>query len=177
MTTPIYVGQTNDFPGRVLKRFMTCEKEALKKGKDCIERRVAGLLHLNVVATYQVLEYEPTRLASLVSETNWARKCRCHGYDIANHAEMQNVAGPPITRSQVPKSWLWQFSLDEAIADDVLLEVHCGACSDVLHVPLSSVGLLNNRPRTLAQLRDVWERELCVVCGTAGNRRVRLLVE
>src|SRR3954471_21730810 len=51
---PIYVGQTNDFPERVMSRFTKCEKEALAKGKDCVESRVAELLHLGLVATYQV---------------------------------------------------------------------------------------------------------------------------
>jgi len=117
--TPIYVGQTNDFPGRVLSRFMKCEKEAAGKGTDCFERRVADLLHLHVVATYQVLEYQPTHLTSLISETNWARKCWNAGYDLANRAELQNAGGPPIGRADAPRSWLLKFSLAEAIADDI----------------------------------------------------------
>lgn len=73
--TPIYVGQANDFHERVLSRFIKCEKIAAGKSCDCVERRVADLLHLGFVASYHLLEYQPTRLASLVSETNWARKC------------------------------------------------------------------------------------------------------
>lgn len=109
--TPIYVGQTDDFPGRVLSRFMKCEKEALAKGKDCIERRVAELLHLGVVVRYQVLDYQPTRLASLISETNWARRCWNAGYDLANRAELQNSGGPPIGREDIPLGWIDKFKI------------------------------------------------------------------
>lgn len=112
--TPIYVGQTNDFPERVLSRFMKCEKEAAGKGTDCIERRVGSLLHLGIVASYQVLDYRPTRLSSLVSEANWARKCWNAGYDLANRAELQNAGGPPIGRRDALRSWLLKFSLAEA---------------------------------------------------------------
>lgn len=85
--TPIYVDQTNDFPGRVLSRFMKCEKEAAAKGTDCIERRVSDLLHRDIVARYQVLEYQPTHLSftrptqsgptSLrgSSRSHWPRTC------------------------------------------------------------------------------------------------------
>ena len=47
---PIYVGQTNDLPKRVLSRFNACEKEALRKEVVGVERRVADLLHLGLVA-------------------------------------------------------------------------------------------------------------------------------
>ena len=83
---------------------MSCEKEALKKGKNCIQGRVAGLLHLNVVVTYQVLGYEPTRLSSLVSETNWARKCRSHGYDIANKRRCRTLRGLPSRARKFPRA-------------------------------------------------------------------------
>src|SRR5205814_1322147 len=112
--TPIYVGQTNDFPGRVLSRFMKCEKEATEKGTDCIERRIADLLHLGIVATYQVLEYQPTHLSSLISETNWARKCWNAGYELANRAELQNTGGQPIGRGAALRSWLLKFTVAEA---------------------------------------------------------------
>src|SRR4030095_16604627 len=134
--TPIYVGQTNDFPRRVLSRFMRCEKEAAAKANDCIERRVANLLHLNVVATYQVLECMPTHLASLISETNWARKCWNAGYDLANRAELQNTGGPPIGRGDALRSWLLRFSLAECIADDIRVSIFCAACNQVLPIPL-----------------------------------------
>jgi hypothetical protein len=56
---------------------MKCEKEATEKGIDCIERRVADLLHANIVATYKVLEYQPTYLTSLISETKGREMLEC----------------------------------------------------------------------------------------------------
>ncbi|MEN3237803.1 MULTISPECIES: hypothetical protein [Methylobacterium] len=70
---PIYVGQTKEFGRRVRSRFDQCEKAAT--AKDSIERRLAELLNLGIVAQYEVLERAPTRLASLVSEIRWARRC------------------------------------------------------------------------------------------------------
>lgn len=81
---PIYVGQTNDFPERVMSRFTKCEKEAIAKGKDCVEARVTELLHLGIVAKYQVIDRQPTRLRSLVSETNMARRAWKAGYKLVN---------------------------------------------------------------------------------------------
>jgi hypothetical protein len=174
--TPIYVGQTNDFRERVLSRFNKCEKEASEKGKDCIDRRVADLLHLDIVPTYQVLDYQPTRLNSLVSETNWARKCWKAGYHLANLKRLQNKAGDDLTRSQIPKEWLWEFSLEEAIADDIKAVLVCDACGDELPIPLPTVAERELRPRTLGELRRAFEADVCVTCQTSGKRRLRLTV-
>jgi hypothetical protein len=175
--TPIYVGQTNDFPGRVLSRFMKCEKEAAAKGTDCIERRIADLLHAGVVATYQVLEYQPTHLTSLISETNWARKCWNAGYELANRAELQNGGGPPIGRSDAPRSWLLKLSLAEAIADDIRVSISCGACNEVLPIPLADIPELEKPATAIGQLCKVWRSKDCTFCGTVGKRRVRVWAE
>jgi hypothetical protein len=173
---PIYVGQTNDFPGRVLSRFMKCEKEAIAKGDDCIERRVADLLHMAVVATYQVLDYQPTRLSSLVSETNWARKCWDAGYDLANRAELQNAGGPPIGPCDIPRSWLVKFSLAEAIADRLQVSVSCSGCLETLPIPLTAVPELDKPSTSVGQMGKVWRAEACTFCGLVGKRRVRVWV-
>jgi hypothetical protein len=175
--TPIYVGQTNDFPKRVLTRFNKCEKEALGKGKDCVERRVADLLHGGFVPSYQVLDYQPTRLGSLVSETNWARKCWSAGYGLANLKEFQNEGGPPISRSDIPAKWLWEFSLEEAIADDIQAVLICGACGDELAIPLSVVAQRESRPRTVGEMRHALRAEPCFNCETTGKRRLHLKVD
>jgi hypothetical protein len=175
--TPIYVGQTNDFPGRILSRFMKCEKEAAGRANDRIERRVADLLHLNVVATYHVLDYQPTRLASLISETNWARKCWNAGYDLANRAELQNARGPPICRSDAPRSWLLKFSLAEAIADNLRIAISCEACRQTLAIPLVDIPELDRRATSIGQLVNLWRSTECTFCGIVGKRRVRIGVD
>lgn len=175
--TPIYVGQTNDFPGRVLSRFMKCEKEATEKGADCIERRVADLLHLGIVPTYQILDYQSTHLASLISETNWARKCWNAGYDLANRAELQNAGGPPIDRSDALRTWLLKFTLAEAIADDVRISISCGSCGELLPIPLTHIPELQKSATTIGQLAKLWRSEECTLCGIVGERRVRVWVD
>lgn len=172
--TPIYVGQTNDFPERVLSRFMKCEKIAAGRAHDCVERRVADLLHLGFVASYQLLEYQPTRLTSLVSETNWARKCWNAGYVLANRAKMQKAGGPPIRRSDIPESWLAKFSLHEAVADGILLSTSCERCGEDLDVPLAVIPKLETRSATVGQIGKLLVGEPCTFCGIAGDRRVRL---
>lgn len=175
--TPIYVGQTNDFPARVLSRFMKCEKDASGKGTDCIERRVADLLHLGIVPTYQALDYQPTHLASLISETNWARKCWNAGYNLANRAELQNAGGPQIDRSKALPSWLLKFTLAEAISDDVRISISCGSCSEALPIPLRSIPELTKQATTIGQFAKLWRSENCTFCGIIGKRRVRVWVE
>jgi hypothetical protein len=172
--TPIYVGQTNDFPTRVLSRFMKCEKEAAARGPDCIARRVADLLHMSTVPRYQVLEYQPTHLTSLISETNWARKCWNAGYDIANRAELQNGGGPPIGRGDALQSWLLKFTVAEAIADDIRVSIACRGCSEILPIPLAKIPQLEKPTTTIGQLCKLWRSENCTFCGTIGKRRVRV---
>ena len=170
--TPIYVGQTDDFPERVLSRFMKCEKKALEKGTDCIERRVADLLHDGIVAKYQVLDYQLTRLASLVSETNWARKCWDSGYNLANRADLQNGGGPPIGRVDIPQGWIDKFSVGHAIADALQMSVFCGACWKSLSIPLEAIEL-DQPATTIGQLAKLLRSEQCTFCGVAGKRGVR----
>lgn len=172
--TPIYVGQTNDLPGRVLSRFMKCEKEAAARGIDCIESRVADLLHLGIVATYQVLEYQPTHLTSLISETNWAKKCWESGYSLANRAELQNAGGPPIDRGDALRSWLFKFSIAEAIVDDVLVSISCRCCGESLAIPLAEIPELEKPATTIGQLCKLWRAEECTFCNTVGQRRIRV---
>ena len=175
--TPIYVGQTNDLPKRVLSRFMKCEKEAVGKQTDCIERRIASLLHLGIVASYQVLDYQPTHLTSLISETNWARQCWNAGYDLANRAELQNAGGPPIGRSDALRSWLLKFSLAEGVADDLRLSISCDACREVLPIPLAKISELEKPATTIGELGKLWRSERCTFCTIVGKRRIRIRVE
>ncbi len=135
---------------------------------------MADLLHLGVVADYQLLEYQPTRLASLVSETNWARKCWNAGYHIANRAELQKAGGPPVGRSDIPESWLAKFSLHEALADGILLSVSCKRCGKSLDIPLAAIPELEKSSTTLGQIGKLLASETCTLCGVAGERWVRL---
>lgn len=169
---PIYVGQSQEFGKRVQSRFYNCEK--LATAKDSIEKRVAVLLHAGWVAPHQVLERTPTRLASLVSETNWARECVRRGYDIANLLPEQRIAGPPIGRLDIPASWLWTFTLEEAAQDAVVLELGCRACGTTLDLDLAHLRRTDEPPQHLydVRLNGFWRREPCIACGKRGGRYV-----
>jgi hypothetical protein len=174
---PIYVGQTNDFAERVFSRFNGCEKEAIKLGKDCVEKRVADLLHLGIVATYQVLSYQPTHLSSLVSETNMALECWNRGYDLANNAKLQNGPGPRITRDDIPKRWIWdRFTLSEAAQDNILVEVRCAACRSALRISAERFRGTRRPPNKLKEIETdpMWNDEPCTDCGALGRRSLAL---
>ncbi len=126
---------------------------------------------------FEALERQPTRLLSLVSETNYARACRRRGYDIANLRRLQNEAGPPIGRQDIPTDWLWEFSLEEGIADGIGIHLSCKRCGEALTIELTRFARLENPPRDLRAIRDdpFWLTEPCTFCGRRGGRRVGLV--
>jgi hypothetical protein len=172
--TPIYVGQTKEFSKRVRSRFMKCEKEATNK--DAVEKRVADLLHCDIVVRYEVLERTPTRLTSLISETNWAKRCINRGYDLANRLEEQRVGGEFIDRSGIPMSWLWCFAIQEALEDNIQPELRCTNCDFRLHLDLRHLQTLDEPPKTLRDImrNSTWRIEPCTQCGGRAKRYVTL---
>ncbi len=174
--TPIYVGQTKGFAKRVRARFMNSEKAATKR--DNIERRVTDLLHRNVVVSYEVLERTATHLTSLISETNWAKRCINRGYAIANRLKVQRTGGELIGRYDIPVDWLWCFSLSEAIEDNVQADLKCVGCDFCLNFDLAHLQTLAEPPVTLYEIKAnrTWRSEPCTQCGARAKRYVRLRV-
>jgi hypothetical protein len=168
--TPIYVGQSKEFGKRVRSRFDKCEKAATNK--DRIEKRVADLLHQGIVVRYEVLERVPTRLQSLVSETNWARRCVRRRYDIANGLELQRVNGPPITAKDVPSDWIAKFLLGEAVEDKIVFDLNCLRCRIRLPINISCFARLRRPPKSLFEIKSdpMWTVEPCTHCGQIRSR-------
>jgi hypothetical protein len=175
---PIYVGQTNDFPERVMSRFAKCEKGALEKGVDCIEARVAELLHLGLVAKYQVIDRQPTRLSSLVSETNMARRAWNAGYKLVNRKTLQNCGGEDITAKLIPESWLLEFTVAEGLQDGFVMELRCPACRESVDIPLDYFASRDEPPTTLREIvkNPTWGEEPCGYCARITRRTIRLRV-
>ena len=173
---PVYVGQTDEYGRRVRNHLRKSEKLA-RRGKG-IKYRLKALLHAGVVPNFEVLDRQPTRLCSLLSETNYARLCRSKGYDIANQTTLQNVAGPPVTISDLPVKWLWAFTLSQAAQDGIQIQLVCRACGEALFIPMSAFEHLPEPPKDLRGIRDNTEllASECTFCGSAGSRRVRLRV-
>ncbi len=170
---PIYVGQTKEFGRRVRSRFDRCEKVAT--ARDSIERRVAELLHQGIVAQYEVLERAPTRLASLVSETRWARRCVSRGYDIANRWAEHRATDPSFDRHDVPTVRLWGFTLDEAIEDAIIIQLGCRNCRQTLSIDVAHFQRVEQPPTELQGIKanPFWRRDPCTVCGMHAHRFVR----
>lgn len=171
--TPIYIGQTKEIPKRVMKRFMTSEKEA--KAKDSIERRITDLLRQGVVARYEVLERVDSRLTSLISETNWIKRCRNAGYDLCNNSQEQRFGGDLIGRHDIPKERLAMFTLEEALKDGIDVRVECRACLFDFSVDLERLLMCNEAPTNIGALRRALMDLLCTNCGT-GTWRSKLIV-
>src|SRR5688500_667213 len=105
-----------------------------------------ALLHAGVVPNFEVLDRQPTRLKSLLSETNFARLCRTRGYDITNGTTLQNQAGPPVSVSGLPSKWLWPFTLQQVIDDGLQVELACSACRTLVGIDLSVFVVLPEPP-------------------------------
>ena len=173
---PIYVGQSKEFGKRVRNHLRTSEK--LAQAHDSVRKRIRQILHDGHVPIFEVLDRQPTRLLSLVSETNFARACRRRGYDIANLRRLQSEAGPPITRRDIPTDWLWEFSLEEAIADAIRIRLACKACGEALMINACRFQQLDAAPKDLREIRNdpLWRAEPCTSCGRRGSRFVDLEV-
>lgn len=171
---PVYVGQTEEFGKRVRNHLRKSER--LARAGTGIKARVKALLHAGVVPNFEVIDRQPTRLKSLLSETNLARLCRSRGYDIANATTLQNHAGPPITERDLPSKWFWNFTLDQALEDGLQVELICSACQTSIAFDLKAFQALQNSPKTLREIRDwpMWLEEPCGACAQQGNRRVRV---
>lgn len=173
---PIYVGQTDEFGKRVRNHLRNSEKLA-RKGRS-IKARIKELLHAGVVPNFEVLDRKPTRLQSLLSETNFARLCRTRGYDIANATTLQNRAGPPVAIQDLPAKWLWKFTLEQAVQDELLVEVACTGCRTVVRLDIALFQGLPEPPKRLEDVR-AWSARIdepCGTCGQKGQRRVRVRV-
>lgn len=173
---PIYVGQSDEFGRRVRNHLRNSEKLA-RKGSG-IKARIKALLHSGVVPNFEVLDRQPTRLRSLLSETNFARLCRSRGYDIANATILQNRAGPPVTIQDLPTKWLWKFTLEQAVQDELLADVVCTGCRTAVPLDVALFQALPEPPKRLEDVR-AWSsrsREPCDTCGAKGQRRVRVRV-
>lgn len=170
---PIYVGQTKEFGRRVRSRFDRCEKAAT--AKDSVERRIAELLHEGIVAQYEVLERAPTHLSSLVSETHWARRCVSRGYDIANRWAEHRAPDAPFNRLDVPTTRLWEFTLDEAIEDAIVIQFGCRICQQTLDIDAVHFRQVELPPKDLYGIKSnpFWRHEPCTVCGARAHRYLR----
>lgn len=172
---PIYVGQTKQLATRVARRFANAEDKGRRS--DNIDRLITTLFRQDAVPTFDVVDWTETRLASLVSETNWVRHFRNDGYDLKNKASEHKTGGPPIGRHDVPKERLWKFSIQEAIADNITIKLQCRKC-DLDLPPVDLAAFQSTADPPSRDLFGIREREglSCPSCGATGRSWVKIVV-
>jgi hypothetical protein len=85
---------------------------------------------------FVVLERTTTRASALESETKWVQRFLEQGYVLANQWS-EHKAGKK--KAVVPSNRLWAFTLAEALADDLKLQIACCRCKTCLLLPLGTV--------------------------------------
>jgi hypothetical protein len=155
---PIYVGQSKEFGKRVRKHLRTSEKLAM--AHDSVRKRIREMLHDGHVPIFEVLDRQSTR------------------YDIANLRRLQNEAGPPVTKHDIPTNWLWEFGLGDAIADGIRIRLACTGCGEAPLIDAVHFQRLRPAPLDLRVIKEdpIWLTQPCTSCGRRGSRSVDLEV-
>jgi hypothetical protein len=122
---PIYVGETKQMGIRA-------DDHMQDGGQGYASSRCkAGLLKTImeqwVVPKFEILDSAPTHLTALIAETVWARRFVWLGYPLANKwPEHQSSERPEGLRS-IPVERMWRLNVEEAINDQVALELNCSS--------------------------------------------------
>ncbi len=168
-----YVGQTRDFPSRVVRRFSYAEEYA-RRPRKLTDKRVVQIWRKGSCPRFEVVERVATHLQSLVSETNHANRLIAQGYRLTNQwKEHRGATTMEVTRTDVPPDRIWPFTIADAVADEITVELVCTEC-EVATGPLDLLALseaMEPKPKTLADLKRLTCR-----CGKTGGRYVKLSV-
>lgn len=142
-------------------------------GKDNIDRLLNGVMRRNAIPKFHPIEQTATRLDSLVSETNCARRLINDGYRLANQWAEHKCGGPDVSRSDVPHQRLWEFMIGEAIDSGIAVALRCKPCGIDIDLDWQR---LTDQPKPPKRLRDIRDSLSCPSCATKGGRYVKLVV-
>ena len=159
----IYVGQTKQFPNRVRKRLVEAGR-ATSRPKDRIDGACYDIMCKGVAPRFVVRDIVTSAIASLVSETNWAKKLIAEGYPLLNQWTEQKFAGLEIDRYTVPHDWLWPITAADAVGSEIDVIVRDLASDQEMILDLSAF------PETMRL------REIRAHVKEVGGRRLRLHV-
>jgi hypothetical protein len=123
---PIYVGQTKQMQIRARNHLE--DGGRYTSGGRCKAGRLHEIMKRYRVPKFDILDEAPTHLTSLVSETVWARRLTYLGYDIANRWPEHRSRQPPEGLRSIPTQRLLDLTVEEAIEDEVQLELRCDGC-------------------------------------------------
>ncbi len=114
----IYVGETKEFNKRVRKR-MRGAGVATRRPPDRIDGACYDIMVRGAAPKFSVRDRTRSKLDSLVSETNTAKRLRALGYPLLNQWTEQKFGGSDIERSTVPHDWLWPLTVVDAVASGI----------------------------------------------------------
>jgi hypothetical protein len=92
-----------------------------------------------VVPRFEIVDSAPTHLTALIAETVWARRYVWLGYDLANGWPEHRTRERPHGLASVPLGRVWDFTVAEALEDEVGLSLRCEKCGVSAPVPLDTI--------------------------------------
>jgi hypothetical protein len=165
----IYVGETKQMWVRA-DDHMDDGGKATEASAGWKATRIHAILKDHVVPKFELLGHSPTKLASLISETLYARRSAYLGYDLANRWEEHQSREAPDGIRSVPDKRYLDFTVEEALEDGVRAEVRCDVCKFQQDFDLST---LVKRTKKLSTIR---KNTPCPTCGTRILRVMAPLV-
>jgi hypothetical protein len=143
----IYVGETKEFAKRVRKR-MRNAGTATSRPEDSIDGACYDIMLKWQAPKFTIRERTRSKLDSLVSETNTAKRLLGAGYLLLNKWTEQKFGGREMGCSDVPHNWLWPLTVSDAIASEIGVIIRDVQTGKEIEVDLSALS-----PAT--RLRDI----------------------
>lgn len=155
---PIYVGESKQIRIRANDHMKDggggSTQQGIKAG------RLRQILRKWVVPRFEIIDYAPSKLTALISETTWARRFRWLGYELANQWPEHQSRERPQGLDSVSLERLSDFTLADAINDEITAWLGCDYCGYGVPLPLQ-----NLQP----QVRLGMLRSLNLRCGECGR--------
>ena len=156
---PVYVGETKQLHIRANDHMRDAGGGSIDQGWKT--GRLKRIMMKWIVPRFEILDEAPTHLTALIAETVWARRFVWLGYELANRWLEHQSRERPNGLATVPPDRLWDFTVAEAIQDEVRLLLCCGACGLEEDIPLA--GKDSNAKLNVA-------RGLVLKCPDCGER-------
>jgi pimeloyl-ACP methyl ester carboxylesterase len=161
---PIYVGETKQMRVRADDHMQDGGRGYASS--RCKSGLLKAIMERWVVPKFEILDTAPTHLTALIAETVWSRRFVYLGYNIANKWPEHRSSERPHGLRSIPLERMWRLTVEEAIKDEVRLELSCPTWS--LH---GRVDLETLRPTT--PLRSI--RSLKLQCPHCQKGLLRLI--
>ena len=154
---PVYVGESKQLRVRADDHMRDAGGGSTNNGIKA--GRLKHIMAKWVVPRFSIIDAAPSYLTALIAETVWARRYVWLGYELANQWPEHRTKEPPTGLASVPIDRLWDFTVAEALEDEIQLSLQCDRCGYNVPVPLEG-----REPQTkLSIVRSL--RLRCETCG------------